>query len=175
MKTLWKYICFKWHFQTPKCHGHICVLNAMCLPQDANLAFVVDIRRRGMDIYRFRVRNYTMPTGVVSRMWNKVIPILRILSVPLCILLWLSINRFPCIPQHNIADTWVIVQKELGPLLLTWLDFKSSRDEESHAHYNVGWNYLSIPKLQRLHCWSLEWIINFNLHFIMDVITYSWD
>ena len=28
-------------------------------------------------------------------------------------------------------------------------------DEKSQAQLNVGWNYLSIPKLQQLHCWSL--------------------
>ena len=42
------------------------------------------------------------------------------------------------------------------PLLLTWIGFKSSMDKQSsHAQYSVGLYYLSIPKLQQLHCWSL--------------------
>ena len=36
----------------------------------------------------------------------------------------------------------------------------------------MGWNYLSIPKRQRLHRWSLGWINDFILHFTWYVITY---
>ena len=36
----------------------------------------------------------------------------------------------------------------------------------------MGWNYLSIPKLQWLYCWSLEWISNHIPQLIMDVIIY---
>ena len=35
------------------------------------------------------------------------------------------------------------------------------------------WNYLSIPKLQRLHRWSWEWISNFISHFTGYVINIS--
>ena len=43
----------------------------------------------------------------------------------------------------------------LGPRLLIWIDFNPSMDKLLHAQKSVGWNYLSIPKLQRLHRWSL--------------------
>ena len=43
----------------------------------------------------------------------------------------------------------------LGPLLLTWFNFNPSMDNQSHAQSSVGWNYLSIPKLQRCNRWSL--------------------
>ena len=36
------------------------------------------------------------------------------------------------------------------PFLITWLNFLSN-----HPQWGVEWNYLSIPKLQKLHCWSL--------------------
>ena len=39
-----------------------------------------------------------------------------------------------------------------GPLLIAWVNFM---DKWSHTQYSVGWKYLSIPKLQRLHRWSL--------------------
>ena len=41
------------------------------------------------------------------------------------------------------------------PLLLTWFNFNPSMDKQLHAQNSVWWNYLSIPKLQRLHRWSL--------------------
>ena len=41
------------------------------------------------------------------------------------------------------------------PLLLTWFNFNPSSDKQSHAQLRVWWNYLSIPKLQRLHRWSV--------------------
>ena len=42
-----------------------------------------------------------------------------------------------------------------GLLLLTWFNFNPGMDKQSHANKGVGWNYLSIPKLHRLHRWSL--------------------
>ena len=47
------------------------------------------------------------------------------------------------------------------------LTFHPKRDWESYAQYCVGWNYLSIAKLQWLHHWSLG----------MDKyrIMYGWD
>ena len=41
------------------------------------------------------------------------------------------------------------------PFLLIWVHFNPSMDKYSHAKYSVGWNYLSMPKLQRLYRWSL--------------------
>ena len=34
--------------------------------------------------------------------------------------------------------------------------FNPSIDKWSHAQLSVGWTYLSIPKLQRVHIWSLD-------------------
>ena len=42
-----------------------------------------------------------------------------------------------------------------GDSLLTWLNFYPSMDKESYPLLCVGWNHLSIPKLHRLHRWSL--------------------
>ena len=42
-----------------------------------------------------------------------------------------------------------------GPLLLTWINFNHSMDKQLHTLKSVGWNYLSIPKLQRLQQLSL--------------------
>ena len=39
----------------------------------------------------------------------------------------------------------------VGPLLLTWFNLIPV----IIAIISMGWNYLSIPKLQQLHCWSL--------------------
>ena len=43
----------------------------------------------------------------------------------------------------------------LGLHLLTWFNFYPSLDKLLHPLLSVGWNYLFIPKLQQLHCWSL--------------------
>ena len=43
-----------------------------------------------------------------------------------------------------------------GAFLLTWINLNCSMDRWSHAQLRVGWNYLFIPKLQRLHRWSLR-------------------
>ena len=51
-----------------------------------------------------------------------------------------------------------------------------SMNKKSFALLSVERNYLSIPKRQRLHRWSLEWISNFIPHYITDVIAYPyWD
>ena len=41
------------------------------------------------------------------------------------------------------------VGQQLGPRLLTWVNFNSSMHKQSQPTWNVGWNYLSIPKHQR--------------------------
>ena len=43
----------------------------------------------------------------------------------------------------------------LGPLLLTCFSVIPSMDKQLHPLYGVGWNYLSIPKLQRCSYWIL--------------------
>ena len=44
---------------------------------------------------------------------------------------------------------------DLLPLLLTWFNVNPSMDKQLHPLQTVGWKYLSIPKLQWLHRWSL--------------------
>ena len=51
----------------------------------------------------------------------------------------------------------------LGPLLLTWFNFNPSMDKQLHPLWSVGWNYLSIPKLQRCNRWSLGMDKQFHL------------
>ena len=60
------------------------------------------------------------------------------------------VNIISC---NNMAP--VETKSLLWPLLLTWFNFNPSMDKLLHAQKSVGWNYLSIPKLQRLHCWNL--------------------
>ena len=54
----------------------------------------------------------------------------------------------------------------------TWINLDPSMDKYPHSLWHVGWNYLSIPKLQWFHHWSLGWISNFIPHITMDVTTY---
>ena len=61
---------------------------------------------------------------------------------------WLTKPSNPDVGLANKRDTW-------RSLLLTWININPSMDKYSHAQKSVGWNYLSIPKLQRLHRWSL--------------------
>ena len=52
------------------------------------------------------------------------------------------------------------------PLLLTWFNFNPSMDKWLHVLQSVGWNYLSIPKLQRCNRWSLgmdKWFLSHTL------------
>ena len=63
-------------------------------------------------------------------------------------------------PHNSFGKTWCISitgfqmqnyltpNQTLAPLLLTWFNFNPSWK-------SVGWSYLFIPKLQRLHFWSL--------------------
>ena len=55
-----------------------------------------------------------------------------------------------------------------GPPLLTRVNLNPSMDTWSQVQENMGWNYLSIVKFQRLHCGAWKWISNFILHFTMD-------
>ena len=57
---------------------------------------------------------------------------------------------------HNILHHW-------GPL--TWFNFNPSMDKWLRAHLCVRLTYLSIPKLQRLHRWSL--IMDNQFHFTL--------
>ena len=72
------------------------------------------------------------------------------------------------------TQIWTGVQ---GPILLTQINFNPSMDDLSRAQLSVGWNYLSIPKLQRIcivEVW--EWTSNFMTYFIVYVITFPyWD
>ena len=60
----------------------------------------------------------------------------------------------------------------LGTLLLSWINLNLNMDKYNHIHRNVGWNYLSFRKLQRLHRWSLG-MYNLIPYFIIGVITYT--
>ena len=79
--------------------------------------------------------------------------------------------------QRNQVNVSVFTVTHLQWLLsLTWFNFNPIMDRLSHAHKSVGWNYLSIPKLQRWNRCSLGMDKCFIPHFIVDVITYScWD
>ena len=55
-----------------------------------------------------------------------------------------------------IAENWDVVENAIGIIvfrtpLLTRIHLKPSKDRKSQGQQNMGWNFLSIPKLQRLH------------------------
>ena len=66
---------------------------------------------------------------------------------------WTPPNSFHELVLANLGTIVNLTRCELGPLLLTWISL--IQGWISHQQY-VRWNYLSIPKLQRLHRWSLE-------------------
>ena len=63
-------------------------------------------------------------------------------------------------------------------LLLIWITFYPSMDEQSHQRQSVAWNHLSTPKRQRLHICGVqavsEWIRNSIPYFTGHLITYPW-
>ena len=44
-----------------------------------------------------------------------------------------------------------------GPILLTWMKFNLSKYKLSHTQASLEWNYLSIPKIQRLLGYVIAW------------------
>ena len=60
--------------------------------------------------------------------------------------------------QPGLLDSQVIKHFLQGPLLLTWISFNPSRDEQFYPLYTVGWNYSTIPKFQR--CETVTWAGN---------------
>ena len=48
-----------------------------------------------------------------------------------------------------------------GPLSLTLINFNTSMDKQLNTLYNVGWNYLFVPKLQGATVEMWEWLCNF--------------
>ena len=87
--------------------------------------------------------------------------------------LYVSCSSFVLLPLFCV-EKYARGYCHMWPLLLTWLN--PNIDKWSHAQKSVGWNYLSIPKLQWLHHWSLGMDKYFHPHFMMDVITYAcWD
>ena len=51
---------------------------------------------------------------------------------------------------HCFTSTWTIL---LWPSLLIWIIFKPDMEKLSRAQWNKRWDYLSIPKHQRLGRW----------------------
>ena len=73
---------------------------------------------------------------------------------------------WPCTLGHTVSMSQLYPANTLEPLLQSWTRFNPSMDKQLHPLYNVGWNNLSIPKLQQCDCWSLEWISNFIPYLI---------
>ena len=48
-----------------------------------------------------------------------------------------------------------VVTDALIPLLSTWINFNSSKDDLPRAQQMVQWNHLSILKIHSFHNWSL--------------------
>ena len=70
--------------------------------------------------------------------------------------------RWVRMPAHSYDVTAIFIMNKVRVLvhqahcLRTWNNLNPSMDNESHAQYSVGWNYLPTPKLQRLYRWSLR-------------------
>ena len=86
--------------------------------------------------------------------------------------IWINTGTYNGLVQAIIWTNNDPVWWHQGPLLLKWINFNPSTDKYSHSHESVGWNSLSILKLQRLHRLGIvwEWISNFIPHFMVDVI-----
>ena len=48
-----------------------------------------------------------------------------------------DLKTTPLPQKQGVKQQWLI--------LLTWFNFNSDMDKQSHAWLSVGWNYLSIP------------------------------
>ena len=70
------------------------------------------------------------------------------------ILRWHETWKFFLVQDKNLFIHVIICVSPQRPLLLAWINFNSSTDKWLHPLWSVGWNYLSIPKLQLFHCWS---------------------
>ena len=57
--------------------------------------------------------------------------------------------------NSGLMAEWHLDRVRITSLLLTWINFIPAWIS-NHMPNSVGWNYSSIPKLQRLHHWSLE-------------------
>ena len=61
-----------------------------------------------------------------------------------------------------------------GPLLLTWIYFPAWTND--YIHYTVDQIIHPCPNFNDAPIEVWDWIRNFILHFIMDVVTYPyWD
>ena len=60
-----------------------------------------------------------------------------------------------------------------GPIFITWIDFIPSKDKQLYPLLSVWWNYVSIPKLQQLHRWSLGLNKQFHPTNYNEGITYK--
>ena len=54
-----------------------------------------------------------------------------------------------------VIQTQNKAKQQQGHILLMWIIINTRMDKQLLQLRNVRWNYLSIPKLQRLHSWSL--------------------
>ena len=73
----------------------------------------------------------------------------------------------------------VMIATSNGSLLLTWIIYNPSMDNQSETHRNIGWNCLSISIPQQLTTKPVKfggggggWISNFIPHFNMHTVTY---
>ena len=65
-------------------------------------------------------------------------------------------NTCATINRQITTTVWIfVVEIYCTYSLLTWPNFYLSMDKKSYPLLCVGWNHLSIPKLHRLHRWSL--------------------
>ena len=64
--------------------------------------------------------------------------------------------------RHDLSTPWYLSglsfppNSELPGALFTNMEYLYSHPAWISNHMHAGWNYLAIPKLQRLHRWSLE-------------------
>ena len=67
-------------------------------------------------------------------------------------------KRCNIVDIFSISKRWNmphIYGQARAPFTLTWINFNPNMDKYPHAHGSLGWNHLSIPKLQRHIRWSL--------------------
>ena len=101
-----------------------------------------------------------MPQDWYAFIWENTWELLYKISLQFWYQKWRMISELVYFKQ---TKSYQYYSKGPFSLLLTQFNFNPSMDMQSHAQYSVRWNYLSIPKLQQLHCWSLGKDMLFHL------------
>ena len=97
----------------------------------------------------------TGPSYYLNQCWPKINEVLLVFSREMTMTIYSVLLR----------KLTVLTDPCQEALLLTWINFDISMDNQSHAQLSVGWNYLSNPNFNGCTVEVWEWISIFILHF----------